>query len=920
MKKLRLWFVPQWIEKKVWPSHRWVIIVGLVVFWVLWSSALTNFFDQNTICELDTAVERYKVAKLEVERIQAAVEAGIPQSVNDASNGLAQALEQENKAEKVLNAAGSKAWRSVIIILLGVFLQVITAWGLWYIFAELFRRKSYTLKSSQIEELEDNWTKSSQTEKSKNHWTKFNQIEKLKDSWTERIKSGRILQNEEKILSSIRENRDKKSIGISTIDTGKSVADEYRDMLLAYSQTNDTPPWNLLSKLLYKMLRVMKWLTDSNQHIDEIDELEKAYREVRKIVDGELARRCLHYVIPPFFFAIFYGMIGILSIRLANPAIREYLRPWFLSVMMLNGAVIAGELIHVYGRWGIYWLTEKTWSDLDDLIASVIVGPLSATIIATIALGAVNYKLYVTPQHDLLPLLQWLSYLTDKTPIAKLIIIIIATWLAVFFLNKVVIWSLDRWAKRTSQQVDDLFVKIIQVFGSFIVIAVGIGALLAAFSGLIRESTGVDSILLPYSIVVSVFSAILGYASREGFENFFGGLLLQIEKPFERNERIKLPDGTICDVVQVGMRSTVLYNVLENTEISVPNSEMSKMIITNISRPDLELRISISIWLQLDAYQSRLREVETILLDIAYLEDEIDQMRVTKGELKEYRGTQLKKMHRVTVEEELRRLANSHPEIQSTFISRIVGGGKDEVEWVFHDPYSPKDASTYNYESVLNAIANYREEYRRIDDNLRDIVDKAGQAAFTSMHATEANQWNDKMSRRLYRALEDFLFARNTESRDKQLVTEIANRYNFTPQVIKKTIEEIANRETNKSENKNNSRQIVREMFSKTELERRHILLQIGDEFGRLSSYVFAISEQYPTVRPELSSLISEISKEPRVFSEYTAQGKVKVTLHCYTLYLERHFEVIHKLNRHIQRRFSQAEIDDYVLNESDKA
>jgi hypothetical protein len=45
------------------------------------------------------------------------------------------------------------------------------------------------------------------------------------------------------------------------------------------------------------------------------------------------------------------------------------------------------------------------------------------------------------------------------------------------------------------------------------------------------------------------------------------------------------------------------------------------------------------------------------------------------------------------------------------------------------------------------------------------------------------------------------------------------------------------------------------------------------------------------------------------VFSEFTEDGHAKVTLNCYALYLERRFEVEHKINRDIERRFNQAGI-----------
>jgi hypothetical protein len=97
--------------------------------------------------------------------------------------------------------------------------------------------------------------------------------------------------------------------------------------------------------------------------------------------------------------------------------------------------------------------------------------------------------------------------------------------------------------------------------------------------------------------------------------------------------------------------------------------------------------------------------------------------------------------------------------------------------------------------------------------------------------------------------------------------------------------------------------------FDDYDYQQRSLLIQVSGEISRLQAYVYAISDQYPDMRQDLESIISELNKEPAVHSAYTDDGHIKVTLVCYVLYLERKNEVMHKLNRDIERRFRQAGI-----------
>ena len=161
-----------------------------------------------------------------------------------------------------------------------------------------------------------------------------------------------------------------------------------------------------------------------------------------------------------------------------------------------------------------------------------------------------------------------------------------------------------RLAARTQQKHDDMAVEIIRLFGTFIIAAVGVGWIFVLFIGQYGEmfhlsgTAGEGNALMPYAILVAVLGAILGVGSKDLLENFFAGISLQIDKPFEPGERIVIDDGEVCEVKVVGMRSTHFYNITENSDMYIPNTELARKTVTNLSRPDRQYRRSLKFYIK----------------------------------------------------------------------------------------------------------------------------------------------------------------------------------------------------------------------------------------------------------------------------------------------------------------------------------
>ena len=108
-------------------------------------------------------------------------------------------------------------------------------------------------------------------------------------------------------------------------------------------------------------------------------------------------------------------------------------------------------------------------------------------------------------------------------------------------------------------------------------------------------------------------SVAVALALQETLSNLFAGLYLLVDRPISPGDYIKLDGGHEGYVLHVGWRSTK-FRTLQNNMVVVPNSIMSKAIITNYSTPIPRMAVSLTVGV---AYGTDPNRVEGVLLDIA---------------------------------------------------------------------------------------------------------------------------------------------------------------------------------------------------------------------------------------------------------------------------------------------------------------
>ncbi|NJL57451.1 mechanosensitive ion channel, partial [bacterium] len=75
----------------------------------------------------------------------------------------------------------------------------------------------------------------------------------------------------------------------------------------------------------------------------------------------------------------------------------------------------------------------------------------------------------------------------------------------------------------------------------------------------------------------------IAFAAQKTLEQFLGGIVIYLDKPFSIDDYVGLPDGTFGKVESIGLRSTRIRSSGKGTLIVVPNNALTQMTIENFT-------------------------------------------------------------------------------------------------------------------------------------------------------------------------------------------------------------------------------------------------------------------------------------------------------------------------------------------------
>ena len=259
---------------------------------------------------------------------------------------------------------------------------------------------------------------------------------------------------------------------------------------------------------------------------------------------------------------------------------------YFIFLIILSSSIIVAKIFHFILKNYLHKLTEKTKTDIDDIILKSITKPLFILIIIIGLYFALKSLSLVAP---------YISWLNSIFFVGT---VLLTTLMVTRILNILTIRGL---------KVQKKFEKTPKLINRIISVVIYLIAFL-----MILSHFGIE--ITPLVATLGLGGLAIGLALQATLSNFFAGLHIISDRPITMGDFVELPDANISGYVEdIGWRSTRI-RTLPNQIIIVPNSKLAESIIINDSLPEQEMAALVQVGV---AYESDLKKVEKVTIDVA---------------------------------------------------------------------------------------------------------------------------------------------------------------------------------------------------------------------------------------------------------------------------------------------------------------
>lgn len=242
---------------------------------------------------------------------------------------------------------------------------------------------------------------------------------------------------------------------------------------------------------------------------------------------------------------------------------------------IILGSIIVAKILYFISKHTIKRLTKKTKTNLDDIIVDQIEEPVIFGLIlsaSVYAFSTLNYSVSELTAEDLEAGIT-IPYSHTKEFVDSLfgfLVVINIAWLFARLLDALIVEYITPMTKKTSSDLDNQVLPLLRKGLKLIIWVMGV------IVGLNNAGFDVGAVLAGLGIGGLAFAL----AAQDTVKNFFGGIMILVDKPFKVGERIKVGaiDGT---VKEIGIRSTRVQNQ-EGRIVTIPNSKFSDDAVENI--------------------------------------------------------------------------------------------------------------------------------------------------------------------------------------------------------------------------------------------------------------------------------------------------------------------------------------------------
>ncbi|MCD1294431.1 mechanosensitive ion channel family protein [Methanocella sp. CWC-04] len=218
-------------------------------------------------------------------------------------------------------------------------------------------------------------------------------------------------------------------------------------------------------------------------------------------------------------------------------------------------------------------LVSKTKSTLDDEILSVIKGPIQVIVIV-----AGIYLAFKTINH--MPV----NAITMLDRLSAIVLILLCAYVVSNLIKGIIKWYVTDVAPKTNSDLDDHLMPFLRKFLVVLVYSIAVIMIIGQF--------GVE--ITPLIASLGVVGIAVALAAKESLSNLFGAVAILTDRPYKVGDRLILPSIGQGDVLDVGLRSTRI-RTMDNRVVIVPNEEMARSKIVNMSQPSSKVRVTIKV-------------------------------------------------------------------------------------------------------------------------------------------------------------------------------------------------------------------------------------------------------------------------------------------------------------------------------------
>lgn len=235
-----------------------------------------------------------------------------------------------------------------------------------------------------------------------------------------------------------------------------------------------------------------------------------------------------------------------------------------LSVFLSLSATIAGAaLLYLF----LFFVLRSLFRQFERDIALVTLNVSAYPVLGLFVLG--SFRLTFLQFSSSTPI-DWLERLLTSG-----IVLTVTYWVYQIFIQ-VVIYYLKDYAQESEVMWDDVLLPLLEG---------AVPLLLFLLGGTILLQVAFDIDLTGAWLTLGGATFVIGFAVRDILANFFSGIVLLLDSPFQFGDMLRLEDGSLGIITKIGVRVTGLYLTQDHAEIYIPNSVIQGKEIINMSRP-----------------------------------------------------------------------------------------------------------------------------------------------------------------------------------------------------------------------------------------------------------------------------------------------------------------------------------------------